>query len=181
MTRLVSLVLVVRDLEHALAVYERALGFARVGEASDVPSLGARHIFLRAQNCLLELVQPHDDRSPPGLFLEQRGEGMFAMELRVDDPAKARADLGQAQVEPRERVAIALAAEDREALLRDWLQHLLVRLQAGTFALSELAVEEVNERALRAWGAGERVDRARHRLYTEVKGVTYHQLALRET
>src|SRR5439155_443731 len=85
-----------RSLEHALAVYERALGFARVGEASDVPSLGARHVFLRAQNCLLELVQPHDDRSPPGLFLEQRGEGMFAMELRVDDPAKARVDLGQA-------------------------------------------------------------------------------------
>src|SRR5947207_925286 len=33
----------------------------------------------------------------------------------------------------------------------------------------------------RAWGAGERVDRARHHFYTEVKGVTYHQLALRET
>src|SRR2546429_1766229 len=86
-----------------------------------------------------------------------------------------------AAVEPRERIALALAAEDREALLHDWLQHLLVRLQAGSFAVSELAVEEVSERALCAWGAGERVDRARHRLYTEVKGVTYHQLALRET
>src|SRR5213083_2795062 len=72
-------------------------------------------------------------------------------------------------------------ADDREALLHDWLQHLLVRLQAGPFAMSELAVEEVSERALRAWGAGERVDRGRHRLYTEVKGVTYHRLALRET
>src|SRR2546429_652468 len=170
MTRLASLVLVVRDLERALAVWEHGLGFARVGEPSDVPSLGARHVFLRAENCLLELVQPHDERSPPGLFLRQRGEGMFAMELRVDDPAQAR-----------ERVVIALAAEDRAALLHDWLQHLLVRLQAGSFAVSELAVEEVSERALCAWGAGERVDRARHRLYTEVKGVTYHQLALRET
>src|SRR5881394_618588 len=45
----------------------------------------------------------------------------------------------------------------------------------------DLAVEEVSERTLRAWGAGERVDRARHHFYTEVKGVTYHQLALRET
>ena len=101
MTRLASLVLVVRDLERALAVYEHGLGFVRVGEASDVPSLGARHVFLRAENCLLELVQPHDENSPPGLFLRDRGEGMFAMELRVDDPAKARADLGQAQVEAR--------------------------------------------------------------------------------
>ena len=101
MTRLASLVLVVRDLERALAVYEQGLGFARVGEPSDVPSLGARHVFLRAQNCLLELVQPYDDKSPPGLFLRQRGEGMFAMELRVDDPAKARQDLTQAQVAAR--------------------------------------------------------------------------------
>ena len=101
MTRLASLVLVVRDLERALAVYEQGFGFARVGEASEVPSLSARHVFLRAQNCVLELVQPHDDKSPPGLFLHQRGEGMFAMELRVEDPAKARQDLAQAQVQAR--------------------------------------------------------------------------------
>src|SRR5438093_6564989 len=98
MTRLASLVLVVRDLERALAVYEQGLGFARVGEPSDVPSLGARHVFLRAENCLLELVQPRDERSPPGLFLRQRGEGMFAMELLVDDPAEARAQLSQARL-----------------------------------------------------------------------------------
>jgi len=73
----------------------------RVGETSDVPSLGARHVFLRAENCLLELVQPHDENSPPGLFLRDRGEGMFAMELRVDDPAKTRADLAQASVQAR--------------------------------------------------------------------------------
>src|SRR5204862_406662 len=94
-----GLVIVLRDLEHALAVYEQGLGFARVGEPSDVPSLGARHVFLRAENCLLELVQPHDERSPPGLFLRQRGEGMFAMELRVDDPAQAREQLAHASVQ----------------------------------------------------------------------------------
>src|SRR6266478_1063786 len=89
----------VREVEHALAVYEQGLGFARVDEPSDVPSLGARHVFLRAENCLLELVQPHDERSPPGLFLRQRGEGMFAMELRVDDPAQAREHLAHASVQ----------------------------------------------------------------------------------
>jgi SHS2 domain-containing protein len=86
-----------------------------------------------------------------------------------------------AAVEPRERVALALEAEDREALLHDWLQALLVRLQAGSFAVSELAVEAVSERTVRGWGAGERVDRARHPFYTEIKGVTYHELAVRET
>ena len=101
MTRLASLVLVVRDLERALAVYEEGLGFARVGEPSDVPSLGARHVFLRADNCLVELLEPHDDDKPPGLFLRARGEGVFAMELRVADPAVARRDLADVGVDVR--------------------------------------------------------------------------------
>jgi catechol 2,3-dioxygenase-like lactoylglutathione lyase family enzyme len=101
MTRLASLVLVVRDLDRAMALYEQGLGFARVGEASDVPSLGARHVFLRAENCLLELLEPHDPDKPPGLFLRARGEGVFALELRVDEPARARRDLAEVGVEVR--------------------------------------------------------------------------------
>ncbi len=74
------------------------------------------------------------------LLFERAGLGMLGLMIDL------------AAVEPRERIALALAAEDREALLHDWLQHLLVRLQAGPFAVSELAVEEVSERTLRAWG-----------------------------
>jgi SHS2 domain-containing protein len=84
-------------------------------------------------------------------------------------------------VEARERVPLVIEADDREALLRDWLQALLVRFQAGGFAPCELAVETMSECAVRGWGAGERVDPARHTLLTELKGVTYHQLAVRET
>ncbi len=103
------------------------------------------------------------------LLFERAGLGMLALMIDL------------ATVEPRQSIVIALAAEDREALLHDWLQHLLVRLQAGRFAVSELTVDEVSAGALRARGAGEPVDRARHHLHTEVKGVTYHQLAVRET
>lgn len=99
MTRLASLVLVVRDLERAMAVYEQGLGFSRVDEARDVPSLGARHVFLRGDNCLLELLEPHDLSKPPGLFLRARGEGVFALEVRVEDPARARRDLADVRVE----------------------------------------------------------------------------------
>jgi len=101
MTRIASLVLVVRSLDRAIAIYERGFGFRRVDEPSDVPSLGARHIVLRAENCLLELVEPYDDAKPAGLFLAARGEGMFALELRVDDPAEARKQLSLAFVETR--------------------------------------------------------------------------------
>jgi catechol 2,3-dioxygenase-like lactoylglutathione lyase family enzyme len=90
MTRLASLVLVVHDLERALAVYEQGLGFTRTAEVEDVPSLGARHVLLRAENCILELLEPHDDTKPPGLFLRQRGEGVFALTIGADDPGRTR-------------------------------------------------------------------------------------------
>jgi len=85
MTRLVSLVLVVRELDRAGAVWERGLGFTRTAAASDVPSLGARHVLLRADNCVLELLEPYDDSKPPGLFLRARGEGMFGVSVGVDE------------------------------------------------------------------------------------------------
>jgi SHS2 domain-containing protein len=97
--------------------------------------------------------------------------GLAMLSLRMDLRA----------VEPRERVELAVAAEDREALLRDWLQLLLVRAEVDRFAIAELAVEELSERSVRGWGAGERVDPARHRFHTEIKGVSYHELAVRET
>jgi SHS2 domain-containing protein len=84
-------------------------------------------------------------------------------------------------VETRERVALAVEAESLEELLHDWLQALLVRFQAGGFVAAELSVDEIGARTLRASAAGEHVDRARHRFCTEVKGVTYHQLAVRAT
>src|SRR2546428_2127703 len=69
------------------------------------------------------------------LLFERAGLGMLGLMIDL------------AAVEPQVRVAIALAADDHEALLHDWLQHLLVRLQAGPFACSELAVDEASQRA----------------------------------
>ena len=100
MTSLASIVLVVRDLDHALALYEVGLGFVRAGSVEDVPSLGARRIILQGESVRLELLEPHDDSKPPGLFLEARGEGVFALTIGVDDLGRTRERL--------ERVGIAV-------------------------------------------------------------------------
>jgi catechol 2,3-dioxygenase-like lactoylglutathione lyase family enzyme len=101
MIRLATVVLVVRNLERALAVYEQGLGFERTGEAEDVPSVGARHVVLRAENCQLELLEPHDDSKPPGLFLRARGEGVFAVELQAADPQEVRDRMARMFVQAR--------------------------------------------------------------------------------
>ena len=100
MTRLAGLVLVVRDLDRALALYE-ALGFVVLEDVDEVPSLGARRLLMRAENCVVELLEPHDEEKPPGLFLRARGEGIFSMALEVDDSADARARLGARFVDAR--------------------------------------------------------------------------------
>jgi len=83
-------------------------------------------------------------------------------------------------VEPRERVGIAVEAEGLEELLHDFLSDLLVRVETMGFVACELAVEVVDARAVRGEAAGERIDRAHHRLYGLVKAVTYHQLAVEQ-
>jgi len=92
------LVLVVRDLERALGLYERGLGFTRVEDVTEVPAIGARRVFLRAENCLLELLEPHDDTKPPGAFLRARGEGIFALGIRSADVEETLAQLRRAGI-----------------------------------------------------------------------------------
>ena len=103
MTRLAGLVLVVRSLDRAVTIYERALGFERHEDPIDVPSLGARQVVLRAENCILEVLEPYDETKPPGMFLAARGEGVFSLALEVDEPGSARENLGRAFVEAKGR------------------------------------------------------------------------------
>jgi SHS2 domain-containing protein len=85
------------------------------------------------------------------------------------------------RVEPRKRRAFRVEAEGREDLLRDWLQALVVALGVDGFLACELEVEELSDRIVRGTMCGEPFDPARHEIYTEIKGATYHQLAVRET
>ena len=89
--------------------------------------------------------------------------------------------LDLAAVEPRERVTLAIDAPGTEELLHDWLQDLAVRAQTGGLVACELEVTHLDAGSVRGAAAGERMDPARHRLRTELKGVTYHQLAVRRT
>jgi SHS2 domain-containing protein len=76
-------------------------------------------------------------------------------------------------------VVLAVEAGDREELLHDWLQAVLVRVQAG-FLPCEVEVA-LAPGGLRGTLRGEPLDPARHRVHGEVKGVTWHGLTVRET
>jgi catechol 2,3-dioxygenase-like lactoylglutathione lyase family enzyme len=100
MAHIEHLVLVVRSLDQALTLYQRGLGLATLEAPADVPSVGARRVYLRTGNCLLELLEPHDPKKPPGIFLATRGEGVFAIGLRVESLEDTVGALRSAGVAP---------------------------------------------------------------------------------
>lgn len=83
-----------------------------------------------------------------------------------------------ASVQPRAALPVAVAAEDRAALLVRWLSELnfLHATQGWLFCAFE--VEALGERRLAATARGERYDDACHTVYTEIKAVTFHDLTI---
>ena len=82
-------------------------------------------------------------------------------------------------VQAREAVRLEVAAGDREELLHDWLQAVLVRVQTG-FVPCEVTVEAASDTRVAGVLRGEPLDPPRHRVHGEVKGVTWHGLAVEE-
>ena len=79
------------------------------------------------------------------------------------------------RVEKRE---IAVESPDREALLVDWLNHLLYLFDVDGFLGRDFLVEFLTPRRLRATVQGERFDPDRHPEKTAVKAATYHHLEI---
>jgi SHS2 domain-containing protein len=89
----------------------------------------------------------------------------------VEDPAG---------VQSLEEARIELAGTDREFLLFDWLNALLLRFEADRMLFASFDVR-VTDSGLTATVRGEPFDPARHVLAHEVKAITYHELKVERT
>ena len=85
-----------------------------------------------------------------------------------------------AAVRPVERRAREVEAGDREGLLVNWLNDLLLLLNADGFVPADFEVSELSDTMLRGDVLGEPVDPQRHRFHLDVKAATYHQLYVRK-
>ena len=73
---------------------------------------------------------------------------------------------------------VSLTADDREALLVDWLNHLLYLFDIDGFLGRDFEVESLTPERLKARVIGESFDPARHPGRTGVKAATFHQLSI---
>jgi len=73
---------------------------------------------------------------------------------------------------------------DREALLYNWLETLLLKFDMEGKVYSKFEVEKIQERdgefALKATIRGEPYNAEKHKPKVEVKAVTYHQMEIKE-
>ena len=81
------------------------------------------------------------------------------------------------RVQPRRTWRVSVEASDREALLVRWLSELNLMHQTRGALFSRFEVTECAEKRLRARMQGEAIG-DRHRIHTEIKAVTFHDLAV---
>ncbi len=83
-------------------------------------------------------------------------------------------------VEPRFPYPIAVSGTDDETLLVNWLSEVLYYLDGRQVVMCRFDIQALEPGLARGQGWGEPRDPARHKSGTIVKGVTYHQLAIRK-
>ena len=81
-------------------------------------------------------------------------------------------------IRPQQTLSIDLTATDLEDLLVQWLSELLYLYDTQRLLCCAFTITTLQPRALSATVAGELFDATRHPIDTEIKAVTYHQLAI---
>ena len=102
-----------------------------------------------------------------GLF-STAGEALFAL---IVDPQN---------VEAREAIAVAAGGDGPEELLHAWLRELLAQFNLTGFVAARCEVGKITRKRVEGTVTGEKLDLQRHRFYTEIKGVTYHDFKVWE-
>jgi len=84
-------------------------------------------------------------------------------------------------VAPTMEREIVVEGEGWEDLLVNYLREILYMFNGEGLLLKECSMLKVDARHLEVMVKGERFDPTKHRINTEIKAVTYHQAAVRET
>jgi SHS2 domain-containing protein len=96
------------------------------------------------------------------------GEALFAL---IADPKN---------IEPRNEIIVTATGSGPEELLHAWLCELLAQFNLNGFIGARCEVEQITAERVEGTIKGEKLDLKRHRFYTEIKGVTYHDFKVWE-
>lgn len=84
------------------------------------------------------------------------------------------------RIEKTEKRIIKLSGTDLENLMVKWLNEILYLFEVKEFIGKEFKFLALNKKHLHAEIRGETYKREKHTIKTEIKAVTYHQLAIKQ-
>jgi len=85
------------------------------------------------------------------------------------------------KIQYKEKLELQVTANSVEELLITWLDELLFRYETERLICNQFSITKMNDNSLTAIAFGEKVDRSRHDIKTEIKNVTYHQMRVEKT
>lgn len=81
------------------------------------------------------------------------------------------------KVKPKVKKKVKVSGNDLQSLMFDWLNELLIYVDAENLAFSDFKVKVDGKNfKLRATCSGEKIDREKHETRTMVKAATYHKM-----
>lgn len=84
------------------------------------------------------------------------------------------------EVNTQKTVEIEVSGNDLQEILVAFLSELLYNHTVGNLILKKFSIKEIRDTFLKAKASGELYDPARHKIWHEIKTVTYHQLKIEE-
>lgn len=122
---------------------------------------GSYHLFDHTADIGIDVVAPTAEA-----VFETAARALFEQIAQLGDVA------------PRVERRIAVTGADRAELLVRWLAELLYLHDTEGLLFSEFKVTRLSPGELAGRASGEPYDPERHQLNTEIKAVTYHQVAV---
>jgi len=83
------------------------------------------------------------------------------------------------KVSAKKSIKINLKEENREELLVSWLNELIFQFSAHNFLAKQFKIKKIMDNLISADVRGEKIDLAKHKILTEIKAATYHDLEIK--
>ena len=77
------------------------------------------------------------------------------------------------------RIEVSLKADNEEELLVLWLNELIFQFNARGFIPKEFKINEITNNAIEVEVQGEKLDLSKHKVLSEIKAATYHDLEIK--
>ena len=85
------------------------------------------------------------------------------------------------KVSAKKVIKVNLKEENKEELLVSWLDELIFQFSAHNFLAKQFKINKVTDNAISAEIRGEKINLSKHKILTEIKAATYHELEIKRT